>query len=536
MARYKGSNQSIKLCDSKLFRRILVVILAYTIISACWFFNVHRGLGIFLIAQILSMRSHGTFWLIQSSKCSQSTIASSIHNVTTVKACGNLFERLEFFNSALENVRNEMVKDGVLQAPFRNVTNEDSFVTVHGTKANFFQQLQHFAQVRTIGLEFELNNVHPAQWKSTDDHSNLIIQKYMYYPLTANDPLCTWIETPGMTGHGYDLYFHRTCNRDISINMQPQILHPTALNIHMPSDFVTYTQIIQNGVVSDIGEIFSENLLLVPKGCIKYVNKLPRNANTFPLFDEIFVISQFYGYGVFHMMVEDIPRLAIHLEFLKRNKHIRIAGPAGKGSRLGEILKTLGLDEGRLHSGWCRGKVVYVPRGTSCGGASVPEIQLLSLHYRNYIHNNFPHQQRNRIVLIRRSRSRRFTEQEAIEQVVQSATRDFNLTYSLFIDNPVPSLKDTMRLFRSAVKIVAPHGAGLSNMIFSEPGTVVIEGVCNLPHTNLCYYTEAYALGHHWHGIPSRRGCLNVVDVAAKEIETTVRKYLSISTSSKVNK
>ena len=85
-----------------------------------------------------------------------------------------------------------------------------------------------------------------------------------------------------------------------------------------------------------------------------------------------------------------------------------------------------------------------------------------------------------------------------------------------------------MRLFRSAVMIVAPHGAGLSNMVFSEPGTVVIEGVCNRPHVNLCFHREAYVLGHHWHGIPSRGGCEEVVDVSATEVENVVRKYLSL--------
>ena len=398
------------------------------------------------------MRSHGTFWLIQSPKCSQSTIASSIHNVTSVKACGNLLERLEHFNLALGNIRNEMIKNGVLHAPFRNIIPRNDFLTVHGIKSEFFQQLHQFPQVRTIWLEFELNIVDPTQWKSSDDHSYLLIQKY--YPLTANDPLCTWIETPGMTLHLYDLYFNRTCNRNISSNMQPRNLRLTVLNDHSleknelpdkissPPDFVTYTQIIRNGVVSDIGEIFSENLTFVPKGCIKYINKLPQNANTFPLFDEIFVISQFYGYGVFHVMVEDIPRLAIHLEFLKRNKNIRIAAPNGKRSCLGEILKTLGLDENRLHSGWCRAKVVYVPRGTACGGASVPEIQLLSLHYRNYIQNNFPYQQRNRIVLIRRSRSRRFTEQPLNKSLNQPpGTSTSHTPYSLTI----PCLHSTIQ-------------------------------------------------------------------------------------------
>ena len=98
----------------------------------------------------------------------------------------------------------------------------------------------------------------------------------------------------------------------------------------------------------------------------------------------------------------------------------------------------------------------------------------------------------------------------------------------MFIDNPVPSLKDTMRMFHSAVMVVGPHRAGLSNVFFSQPGTYVVEGVCNLPHVNLCFHRLAHVLGHHWHGIPSRGGCEGHVDVAAKDVNSTVRGLLEL--------
>jgi len=133
----------------------------------------------------------------------------------------------------------------------------------------------------------------------------------------------------------------------------------------------------------------------------------------------------------------------------------------------------------------------------------------------------------NGLVLIRRSGSRRFTEQTAIEGVIFRAAADFNLKYTLYIDNPTPSLNDTMRIFHSAVMVVGPHGAGLSNIVFSQPGTYVIEGVCNNPHINLCFQRLAVVLGHHWHGVISRQGCEGVIDVPASSIDTVVRAYLS---------
>ena len=64
---------------------------------------------------------------------------------------------------------------------------------------------------------------------------------------------------------------------------------------------------------------------------------------------------------------------------------------------------------------------------------------------------------------------------------MQRVADDFNVTYTLFRDDPTPSLNDTMTMFHSAVIIVAPHGAGLSNMLFSRPGTYILEAVCNPP-------------------------------------------------------
>lgn len=83
-----------------------------------------------------------------------------------------------------------------------------------------------------------------------------------------------------------------------------------------------------------------------------------------------------------------------------------------------------------------------------------------------------------------------------------------------------------MRLFHSAVLVVAPHGAGLANVVFSQPGTYVIEGVCNLPHVNFCFQRLSYVLGHRWHGTPSRGGCEGVVDVTAASIKRAALSYL----------
>lgn len=287
---------------------------------------------------------------------------------------------------------------------------------------------------------------------------------------------------------------------------------------------VFFAHIHRDAVVTELGDVITDGLKLVLYTCSQDVSpSVPSDLDSLPQYDEVFVVTQYWGTSVFHRMIEIVPRLALFVDFLKANPGIRIAAPE-VGGRLAELLEIVGLDASRLVTGAVRAKIVYQPRSTGCGTANVQESQALARLYRDYIERSFPRPpRRNGLVLIRRSRSRRFREQEAIESAMRRVAAEFNLTYSLFADDPTPALADTMAAFHSAVVVVGPHGAGLSNVLFSAPGTFVVEGVCNVPHVNLCYLWLAHVLGHHWHGLASRAGCEDVVDVAASRVAAAVR-------------
>jgi capsular polysaccharide biosynthesis protein len=57
------------------------------------------------------------------------------------------------------------------------------------------------------------------------------------------------------------------------------------------------------------------------------------------------------------------------------------------------------------------------------------------------------------------------------------------------------SLPDQIRLFRSAEAVIAPHGAGLTNLIYSPPGTSVLE-LFSTDTIRRCYWTLSHELGH----------------------------------------
>jgi len=460
-------------------------------------------------------------------------------SVIAIDADGNFTDRVARFNVELHSLRQQL-----RLFPRSNTNKTSPLRVVWSTKENYIDELIGNSDIITVVLPWLRSR---SNWSSLTDFSNVLYQRY--YEWTADNVLCSWIETPRVISMRYDSIYRRTCNRNINDTAHVQSLKPLYLygkpinpNYYWPNNgdsypehyytttppYVFYMHVHRDAVVTGLGDVITARTKLVLYACSHDITPtlpLGGKLSQIPCYDEVYVISQNWGNAVFHRMAEIIPRLVLCLEFLNKYPKIRILGPEVEG-RLSQLLEIIGLDKSRLITGVTRAKTVYQPRATGCGFANAQESQMLSRLYRDYIKRTFPSQARNRLILIRRSGSRRFTAQTQIEKVLKRAAGDYNLTYTLFIDNPTPSLNDTMMMFHSAVIIVAPVGAGEVNMFFSQPGTYVVEGVCNVPHVNLCFQWLAHILGHHWHGVTSRGGCESVVDVSAASIEDAVRSYL----------
>ena len=241
-------------------------------------------------------------------------------------------------------------------------------------------------------------------------------------------------------------------------------------------------------------------------------------------------MGQYWGASFFHLMVENLPRIAPYLEFLKANPRIMIHAQAVDGYTA-QAIELLGVNRTRLIKGTIRARRVYLPQATPCGFANLQGLQILAHHYRNYLQllPAIPLQRRPSILLIRRSGSRRFTQHSRIQSELEAIAVDFDLEFELFIDNPSPPMQAAMFMFNRADLVVGPHGAGLSNLVYCKPGTLVIEGVCNPPHVNMCYQWTAHVLGLRYHGIGSRGGCETRIDVDYTLVANAARHLLQSS-------
>jgi hypothetical protein len=59
------------------------------------------------------------------------------------------------------------------------------------------------------------------------------------------------------------------------------------------------------------------------------------------------------------------------------------------------------------------------------------------------------------------------------------------------------SFDEQMRMLRDTAVLVAPHGAGLTNMLFCPPGAHIVE-IADLGFPNPNFYAVASAMGHHY--------------------------------------
>jgi len=480
-------------------------------------------------------------------------------SVIEVSVDGNFTDRVARFNVELRGLRQQLrlhpAGNDVSKTACSILGNQSHTANsrygarrlrvVWGARENYIDELDGNPDIVTVVLLWFGSR---SNWSSVTDFSNVLYQRY--HEWTADDALCSFIETPGIAENSYNVLYRRTCNRNMNATAQEQSLRPMYLNGKpkhagwtikgnaFPEHYYTSTppyvfhmHIHRDAVVTELGDVITTSTKLVLYACSMFKPTSPSplfgDLSQIPCYDEVYVITQNFGKAVYHRMVDIVTRLVLCLEFLNAHPKIYILAPEA-GGRLAELLEIIGVDKSRLITGVTRAKVVYQPRATTCGYANVQETQMSSQLYLDYIERFFPPQPRNRLVLIRRSGSRRFTRQKEIEKVLQRAATDYNLTYTLFVDDPPPSLNDTMMMFHSAVIIVAPHGAGLSNMLFSQPGTYVVEGVCDLSHVRFIYQWLTHILGHHWHGITSRGGCDRGIEVSATSVDDAVRSHLRL--------
>lgn len=398
----------------------------------------------------------------------------------------------------------------------------------NGYKDGFFQKVMSVNAISTVVL-----------W--ADDISqfkNILPDKY--YDYVASN--CRDLENHAIYGERFaKTAYNATCFDTLDNLWKPKPLGITPFGMGLPDKGVstlrkiwnkpkgvpaTYLLVIKDAVTVSSGDVWVGSTKIVIQRCYQDLKpKLPYKWRQAKLYKEIFVIMQYFGGSFFHFHVEGLPRLMPYLKWLEDNPHIPILIQKPKYNNAFEgFLKVTKIPRERFVTDKIvRAKILYMPAGGICGRSNLFGTVATSLYVKSRF-ASLPTGKPDSVVFIKRSSSGRlWINHETIFSQVKKEVERRGLKMVLFTDRPAPSFEESIKIFSKAVLIVGPHGAGFSHILWSRPGTVLIEGLCNIiPNkVNLCYRNLAQMLGMRWYGI--FRGC---VPTSPNQVTPIVTFYL----------
>ena len=112
---------------------------------------------------------------------------------------------------------------------------------------------------------------------------------------------------------------------------------------------------------------------------------------------------------------------------------------------------------------------------------------------------------RDTIIYVQRLNRRTLKQDTVLDKFLQHLAIENNINYERFSDDISidgnRNLNDTVLLFQRSVLVIGAHGAGLSNILFAQPNTSIIEIQCPPPWTASTFRHVSYKLGMRFHSV-----------------------------------
>lgn len=226
---------------------------------------------------------------------------------------------------------------------------------------------------------------------------------------------------------------------------------------------------------------------------------LKNNVNAY---EKVITIAMPWGKEIWHFVGEALVGLA-YLEDLHMYKiHVSEITPF-----VSQWLNLIGVNPEQIITGTIFAKTLIIPELGKCGNPSAQQILWLNRKVSQKIETSTS----KHILLVKRSTSRAQKNWPEILTIVEG----FNSSrVVVFDDGDLPPVKKQLDMFVNAHMIIAPHGAGLLNILASVPGTNVVEFM-DTNNMNLCYARLAYILGMKYTGIEMKASSQKIYETLA---------------------
>eukprot|EP00981_Chlorochromonas_danica_P014558 scaffold8281_cov177-Ochromonas_danica.AAC.3 len=285
-------------------------------------------------------------------------------------------------------------------------------------------------------------------------------------------------------------------------------------------------------------DLTKEEMKNLTVGCIDDAKK--RNLS-YQRYQRVFTIAALWDYNYYHFLAESLTRLVYSLPFLLKHKDVMIhvrafeSDDAQRGQDLtfvkkGEemryrIFDLLGIDRWRIISGHVLAHEVFIPRFTRCSFglshayenillgkhllmAAYQALRLDAKNLRKALKSPSERQQlypEKLLIIVQRYNERlggRYWDNETSADAVKTFSKAFPQHRVQLLTSAVRlPLAQEIYLYSQADVFVGEHGAGMTNMMFMPPNSLIVEfaGVVRDVHAPICGYYGPYAatFGHH---------------------------------------
>ncbi|CAM9867121.1 unnamed protein product [Pylaiella littoralis] len=290
--------------------------------------------------------------------------------------------------------------------------------------------------------------------------------------------------------------------------------------------------------INERGFLWNAEDYIMPKSCKTQAvsslarTSLPKNARSY---EKVFVMTQYWGDGYFHFLIEDLPRITLMLDILREDLDIGIAvcAPSPNHKKrmeyMEQLLELLGFDKSRLIfiQKEIHADLAILPSSTPCGR---PNTQLTNMLRHSLLQAIYPSTggippatSRPVMVLVVRLTGRGLKNNSQVRNALE---HEFP-SYDVVEFSGTRSIRTQLETFATASIIVAPHGAGLSNMIVSPLHTPVLE--IGPVECSSCYLHLAMKLQHIYARHPASsewKQCESKFEPNVDEIVGLVRDLL----------
>ncbi|CAM9683069.1 unnamed protein product [Ectocarpus sp. 12 AP-2014] len=244
--------------------------------------------------------------------------------------------------------------------------------------------------------------------------------------------------------------------------------------------------------------------LVAPNSCQSLVNG--RNVDTHDTrlgpgearHGKVVVLTQEYGLAYYHLLVENLSRITIVLDMLLENPDIKVAVHTISEKHreyIFGLFELLGISQERvMFIEKIHADLALVPPATVCGK---PNAVLVTLLRHALLQGMYPDTggvpptpPKPIMVLIVRAKKRGLGNNAEVRDALIENFPDHDVV-EFFGTDPI---REQLELFATASVIVAPHGAGLANIVVSPLHTMILEiGPIECP---TCYVNMAIKLQH----------------------------------------